>query len=141
MAGRCSGPNTSDCDRPVVTDLWLLGWPTPRVVTGPKRASVRTAGALPPRLCHGSFHRVLHRTYSHSYPQAVRDFSQPKPSVRQRVQGMVIGLAPMHSSGPSLTTVSTTSGRARLHQFCLPNSAIFRAKLTGIGGFSQHGRV
>ena len=48
MAGRWSGPNDSDCERPLVTDLWLLGWPTPRVITAPKNTFVRTVGAVAP---------------------------------------------------------------------------------------------
>ena len=69
MAGRWSGPNDSDCERPLVTDLWLLGWPTPRVITGPKRAFVRTAGAVPPHCVTAVstgvstelIHTVIHR--------------------------------------------------------------------------------
>ena len=140
MAGRWSGPNDSDCERPLVTDLWLLGWPTPRVITGPKRAFVRTAGAVPPH-CRGSFHRVLHRTYSHSYPQAVRDFSQPEQPVRRSAAEKA---ALLHCCAGGLR-YSPQSETLRLGVWRQRDwhSKIgeFREKLTLNGGFRKHRRV
>ena len=49
---------------------------------------VHRAGPMDPRNHRSKdIHRVLHRSYSHSYPQALRDYSHPRPQDRRSVAG------------------------------------------------------
>lgn len=87
------------------------------------------------------FHRVLHRTYSHSYPQAMRDFSQLEQLVGHCVYGGVFLLAPVQEGTQSLTTVHSGTACALLRRPKFPKFAQFSGKLTGYRGFRKQGQV
>lgn len=87
------------------------------------------------------FHRVLHRTYSHSYPQAMRDSSQLEQLVGHRLYGGIFLLAQVQEETQSLTTVRSASACALPRRPKSPKFTHFSGKLTGYRGFRRQGQM
>ena len=81
----------------------------------------------------GDFHSVLHRTYAHRYPQAVRDFSQLGRSVGGRVNRQLILLDLTRATTSSLTPLRASLAGAELQRKCTAKDPEFREKLTSKG--------
>ena len=75
------------------------------------------------------FHRVLHRTYSHSYPQAMRDSSQLEQLVGHRIYGGVFLLAQVQEGTQSLNTVRSASACALLRRPKSPEIHAYQRKI------------